>query len=194
MISLSTTLRRGFKTLNETCEIIGIQYQRQQPWDRPDLSQISLATLSPQIDTVIERLRSSEYHKIDNSEAWVRVIVELLILDRLEHLSDDGSLQHLQLFPEVDLKLLCGNHLVTDRADWLLCHEDPRDSIESTLIAIEAKVHPCGTFKKVAALAFELDCVVDVEIIGVVFSQTGLQDKEVAGIEGQSYTDFMLLD
>ncbi|CEO59951.1 hypothetical protein PMG11_04599 [Penicillium brasilianum] len=130
---------KGFKTLNEACEVFGIKYQRQQAWNRPDISQIPQTTLSPAIDTVIERLQSSEDHKIDNSEASVRVIVELLILDRLEHLSDDGSLHRLQLYPEVDVKLLFGNNLVTGRADWLLCHEDPQDSIESTLIAIEAK-------------------------------------------------------
>jgi hypothetical protein len=91
------------------------------------------------VDNVIRRLKHSDYHKIDNSEASVRVVVELLILDRLNHLSDRGALERLQLHPEVDVDLLQGETYVTGRADWLLCHDDPQYGIDSTLIAIEAK-------------------------------------------------------
>ncbi|KAJ5556243.1 hypothetical protein N7494_000158 [Penicillium frequentans] len=88
---------------------------------------------------VIRRLQTSEYHTIDNSEASVRVVAELLILERLHHLSNKGSLDYLQLYAEVDVNLLRGNTYITGHADWLLCHDDPRYGIDSTLIAIEAK-------------------------------------------------------
>jgi hypothetical protein len=44
---------------------------------------MSSATLSTDVNDVIQRLKHSDYHKIDNSEASIRVAVELLILDRL---------------------------------------------------------------------------------------------------------------
>lgn len=54
-------------------------------------------TLSLRIDIVIQRLRRPHYHTIDNSEASIRVAIELLILDRLHHFSDGGALGRLQL-------------------------------------------------------------------------------------------------
>ncbi|KAJ5824202.1 hypothetical protein N7447_006542 [Penicillium robsamsonii] len=97
------------------------------------------SSLSADVDTIIQRLQSSRYHRIDRSEASVRVIVELLILDRLYHLSAKGALEYLQLYPEVDVDLLLGDTHVSGHTDWLLCYDDPRDSIDATLIAIEAK-------------------------------------------------------
>ncbi|KAJ5255782.1 hypothetical protein N7497_006733 [Penicillium chrysogenum] len=46
-------------------------------------STMSSATLSTDVNDVIQRLKHSDYHNIDNSEASIRVAVELLILDRL---------------------------------------------------------------------------------------------------------------
>ncbi|KAJ5658238.1 uncharacterized protein N7484_001887 [Penicillium longicatenatum] len=130
---------RDFKSLGDACTILGITHDPMELWNRPDVDKSPSATLSPDVDSVIHRLQVSEYHTIDNSEASVRVVVELLILDRLHHLSDKGSLEHLQLYPEVDVNLLRGNNYITGRADWLLCHDEPQYGIDSALIAIEAK-------------------------------------------------------
>ncbi|KAJ6119390.1 hypothetical protein N7523_003670 [Penicillium sp. IBT 18751x] len=130
---------RDFKNLGEACTILVIIHDPMEFWNRPDIDKSPPATLSPDTDSVIHRLQISEYHTIDNSEASVRVVVELLILDRLHHLSDKGSLERLQLYPEVDVNLLRGNMYITGRADWLLCHDDPQYGIDSALIAIEAK-------------------------------------------------------
>ncbi|KAJ5358610.1 uncharacterized protein N7496_011023 [Penicillium cataractarum] len=129
---------KGFKTIYEACKILELQHM-EQPWTRPSLDNLSSATLSPHFNNVITQLRDPEYHSIQTSESSVRVIVELLILDRLHHLADAGLIERLRLYPEVDLDILRGNNYITGRADWLLCYDDPRDSVESTLIAIEAK-------------------------------------------------------
>jgi hypothetical protein len=68
----------------------------------------------------------------------MRVIVELLILDRLHHLPNKELIEHLNLYPGVEVSLTRGNTLIPGRADWLLCHDDPEDGIDSTLIAIES--------------------------------------------------------
>ncbi|KAJ5890157.1 hypothetical protein N7504_010967 [Penicillium tannophilum] len=130
---------RDFKSLGEACTILLITHDRMDLWNRPEIDNPPSVTLSPDVDSVIQRLQTSDHHTIDNSEASVRVAIELLILDRLHHLPDKGSLGHLQLYPEVDVNLLRGNTYITGHADWLLCHDDPRYGIDSTLIAIEAK-------------------------------------------------------
>jgi hypothetical protein len=130
---------RDFKTLEMACAVLEITYDPMDLWNRPDIDNSPSATLSPDIDSVIHQLQTSKYRTIDNSEASVRVAVELLILDRLHHLSDKGSLEHLQLCPEVDVNILRGNTYVTGRADWLLCHDGPQYGIDSTLIAMEAR-------------------------------------------------------
>jgi hypothetical protein len=129
------------------------------------------ATLSPDVDSVIHRLQISEYHTIDNSEASVCVVVELLILDRLHHFSDKGLLEHLQLYPEVDVNLLRGNTYVTGRADWLLCHDDPQYGIDSTLIAIEAKrscEFSCADRQMATYLAAVQDCRAKIQKIHAI--------------------------
>ncbi|KUM56774.1 hypothetical protein ACN42_g10430 [Penicillium freii] len=129
-----------FKSLDEACTVLQVTHNPQEHiWDRQDIDHVPSASLSADVDTIIQRLQSSHYHRIDRSETSVRVVVELLILDRLHHLSDKGALEHLQLYPEVDVDLLLGDTHVTGRADWLLCHDDPQYSIDATLIAIEAK-------------------------------------------------------
>ncbi|KAJ5762201.1 uncharacterized protein N7511_005583 [Penicillium nucicola] len=130
---------RDFKTLEEACTILEITHNPMDLWNRQDIDNSPSANLSPDVDNVIHQLQVSQYHTINNSEASVRVVVELLILDRLHHLSDKGSLEHLHLYPEVDVNLLRGNTYITGRADWLLCHDDPQYGIDSALIAVEAK-------------------------------------------------------
>lgn len=130
---------RDFKSLGEACTILLITHDRMDLWNRPETDNPPSVTLSADEDSVIRRLQTSEYHTIDNSEASVRVVAELLILERLHHLSNKGSLDYLQLYAEVDVNLLRGNTYITGHADWLLCHDDPRYGIDSTLIAIEAK-------------------------------------------------------
>lgn len=129
-----------FKSLEEACTVLQVTHNSQEHlWDRQDVDHVPSASLSAEVDTVIQRLQSSHYHRIDRSETSVRVVVELLILDRLYHLSDEGALEYLHLYPEVDVDLLLGDTHVTGRADWLLCYHDPQYSIDATLIAIEAK-------------------------------------------------------
>ncbi|KAJ5534457.1 hypothetical protein N7527_000711 [Penicillium freii] len=129
-----------FRSFPEACTILQVTYDLEENlWNRHDIDDVPSATLSTDIDSVIQNLKHSDYHKIDNSDASVRVVVELLILDRLNHLCDRGALERLQLYPEVDVNLLLGDTYVTGRADWLLCHDDPEYGIDSTLIAIEAK-------------------------------------------------------
>ncbi|KAJ5420428.1 hypothetical protein N7465_002947, partial [Penicillium sp. CMV-2018d] len=94
--------------------------------------QCSLATLPPGVNSVIQRLQRSDYHTIDNSEASIRDVLELLILDWLYHLSDSGALERLRLYSEVDADLLLGDTYSNSRADWLLCHDDPQYGIDST--------------------------------------------------------------
>jgi hypothetical protein len=140
-------------------------------WSRPDIDNSPSATLSPDVDSVIRRLQISEYHTIDNSEASVRVVVELLILDRLHHLSDKGSLEHLQLCPEVDVNFLRGNTYVTGRVDCLLCHDDPQYGIDSTLIALEAKrsgEFSCADHQMATYLAAVQDCRAKIQKIHAV--------------------------
>ena len=132
-------LRQIFKSLEEACAILDVTHKPTDVWDRQDVDNSTPATLSPDIDSVIDWLKTSEYHTINNSEASARVVVELVILDRLHHLSDKGSLERLHLYPEVDINLLRGNTFITGHADWLLCHDEPQHGIDSTLIAIEAK-------------------------------------------------------
>ena len=128
-----------FKSLQDACAILEVTHKTHEHiWDRQDIDDVHSVTLSPDVDSVIQRLHHSEYHKIDNWESSVRVVVELIILDRLHNLSDRGALEHLQLYPEVDVDLLVGKKHITSRADWLLCHDDPRYSIDSTSVAIEA--------------------------------------------------------
>lgn len=130
-----------FPSLAEACKTLQVVYQQYtHSWSRSDLDPTNpQSSLSSSVDNVIEALQTSEYHLVDRSEASIRVIVELVILDRLNHLSDSEALQHLHLYPKADIKLTVNETTITGRADWLLCHDDPRDGIHSTLIAIEAK-------------------------------------------------------
>ncbi|KOS43916.1 hypothetical protein ACN38_g5163 [Penicillium nordicum] len=96
-----------FKSLQDACAILEVTHKTHEHiWDRQDIDDVHSVTLSPDVDSVIQRLHHSEYHKIDNWESSVRVVVELIILDRLHNLSDRGALEHLQLYPEVDVDLL----------------------------------------------------------------------------------------
>jgi ketosteroid isomerase-like protein len=127
------------KSLEDACSILGLTYDMDKHlWQRNDIDETP-AALSEDFDTVIRRLRTPSYHSIESSEASARVAIELVLLDRLHHLADAGAMERLRLYPEADMDFVCGNTHVTGRADWLLCHEDPRYAIESTLIAIEAK-------------------------------------------------------
>ncbi|KAJ5203435.1 hypothetical protein N7449_005514 [Penicillium cf. viridicatum] len=128
-----------WKSLQEACANLQVTHDPQEHlWDRPDIDKVPPATLSPDVDSVIQRLQRSSYRTIDNSEASIRVVVELLVLDRLHNLRDSGALERLQLHPEVDVCLTLGDAYITGRADWLLCHDDPQYGINSTLLAIEA--------------------------------------------------------
>ncbi|KXG50500.1 uncharacterized protein PGRI_069910 [Penicillium griseofulvum] len=152
---------RDFKTLGVACTVLEITHNPMDLWNPPDIDNSPSATLSPNVDSVIHQLQISEYHRIDNSEASVRVVIELIILDRLHHLSDKGSLEHLQLYPEVDINLLRGNAYITGRADWLLCHDDPQYGFDSALIAIEAKrscEFSCADRQMATYLAAVQDC------------------------------------
>ena len=127
-----------FRTMEDACKILGITYDKWKVWDPPDIEKAE-ATLSPEIDSVIQQLQSSNSRKIDQSEASLRVVIELHSLDRLHQLSDEESLEYLQLHPEVDINLIHNRNYITGRADWLLCHDNPQTNLDSVLLAIEAR-------------------------------------------------------
>ena len=131
---------RRWNSLQEACTVLQVTHDPQEHlWDRPDIDNVPPATLSPDVDSVIRRLQRSNYHKMNNSESSIRVIVELLILDRLHNLCTNGALERPQLYPEADVNLVLGNTYITGRANLLLCHDDPQFGIHSTLLAIETK-------------------------------------------------------
>lgn len=82
---------RDFNPLGMACNILEITHSPVDLWNRLEIDDSPSDSLSPDVDSVIHRLRISEYHTIDNSEASVRVVVELLILGRLHHFSDSLS-------------------------------------------------------------------------------------------------------
>ncbi|CAI7606072.1 unnamed protein product [Penicillium viridicatum] len=132
-----------WKSLQEACTVLQVTHNpHEHLWDRPDIDNVPPATLSPDVDNVIQRLQRSNYHKLGDSEASIRVVVELLILDRLHNLCNNRALERLQLYPEADVNLVLGDTYITGRADLLLSYDDPQFGIRSTLLAIEAKRSP----------------------------------------------------
>ncbi|KAJ5405369.1 hypothetical protein N7465_006653 [Penicillium sp. CMV-2018d] len=96
-----------WKSLQEACTVLQATHNPHEDlWDRPDIDNVPPATLSPDVDSVIRRLQRSNYHKMNNSESSIRVIVELLILDRLHNLCNNGTLERPQLYPEADVNLV----------------------------------------------------------------------------------------
>ena len=70
---------------------------------RRDIENAPLATLSSDVESVIDQMKRSEHYKPEMSEASVRVLDELIIFDRLDHLSDKRVLQHLELHSMLDV-------------------------------------------------------------------------------------------
>ncbi|KAJ5943637.1 hypothetical protein N7516_003805 [Penicillium verrucosum] len=97
-----------FKSLQDACAILEVTHKTHEHiWDRQDIDDVHSVTLSPDVDSVIQRLHHSEYH---NRQLGI-----------------------------LHVDLLVGKKHITSHADWLLCHDDPRYSIDSKLVAIEAK-------------------------------------------------------
>lgn len=58
-----------WKSLRGACTVLQVTHDPQEHlWDRPDIDNVPPATLSPDVDSVIQRLQRSNYHTIDNSE------------------------------------------------------------------------------------------------------------------------------
>jgi hypothetical protein len=49
----------------------------------------------------MDQLGTSKYSSALDAEASVRLIIELIIHDRLEHLEDGGALKLMKFWPEV---------------------------------------------------------------------------------------------
>ncbi|OQD61773.1 hypothetical protein PENPOL_c015G04293 [Penicillium polonicum] len=131
---------RRWNSLQEACTVLQVTHDPQEHlWDRPDIDNVPPATLSPDVDSVIRRLQRSNYHKMNNSEFSIRVVVELLILNRLHNLYNNGALERPQLYPEADVNLVLGDTYITGRADLLLSYDNPQFGLDSTLLAMETK-------------------------------------------------------
>jgi hypothetical protein len=74
----------------------------------------------------IQRLRTSEYTGSPDAEASVRLIVELLLHDRSDHLEDQASRKLLKFCPEVAIRFHEADKIISRRADWTICHGDSR--------------------------------------------------------------------
>jgi hypothetical protein len=95
------------------------------------------------LDKCVKHIRSSRYFKMTQSEALCRTIIDVILCDRLELLVDNNSERRLNMVHEVTLQAYSQRlkKLVTGRADWSLAHDDPKSSLDSTLILLCVSYH-----------------------------------------------------
>lgn len=63
-------------------------------------------------------------------------MVELLIRDRLKLLKDRDAIRLLKFWPEVTIHFRKEDVDISGRADWVMCHGNPKRQLETTLVIV----------------------------------------------------------
>ena len=90
------------------------------------------------LDQCIERISSSKYFNLTNSESLCRTIVDVMFCDRLNILNNRKSELHLNWVPKVSLSTQSKQlqKIISGRADWVLGHRNPKSTLDSSLIVL----------------------------------------------------------
>lgn len=96
------------------------------------------------IDAVIADLKSNHYILDRTDENFSRIILDLILVDRLNRLEDKDAYHRLLLCGEVSLSIKTVDEfgsqvVVRGRADWALGYGNSKTHTGSLLIVVEAK-------------------------------------------------------
>lgn len=94
----------------------------------------------------MNQLKFNEYIQYNRpNESLSRTILDLILVDRLNQLKDEGAYNQLLLTAEVPMQVKirgdvdCDDELVRGRADWVLGYGREKSNTGSILIIVEAK-------------------------------------------------------
>lgn len=93
---------------------------------------------------MVKDLRSSHYIPSRTNESFSRIILDLVFVDRLNHLQDEAAHKKLLLGTEVSLAIETNDDMgkrtmIKGRADWALGYGSSKTNTGSILIIAEAK-------------------------------------------------------
>ena len=93
---------------------------------------------------MIKDLKSSDYISVRHDESFCRIVLDLIIMDRLRQLEDRDVHYRLQVSAEVPVAIrvkdIYGNdQMVKGRADWALGYGADRSETGAILLVVEAK-------------------------------------------------------
>jgi len=93
---------------------------------------------------VIKDLKSSDYVSVRHDESFCRIVLDLIIMDRLRHLEDRDAHHRLQVSAEVPVSIRIkdiygNNEILKGRADWALGYGTEKNDTGAILLVLEAK-------------------------------------------------------
>src|SRR2546430_16818128 len=99
------------------------------------------------VAVAIDKVKTSQHHRLFRGEPLSRTIIDLLICDRLLCLDDGGANRLLQVATEVDIRAEVRQDrkaeydagYVSGRADYTLGHGNLETGLEAILVIMEAK-------------------------------------------------------
>lgn len=120
----------------EACVVTGVKFtEREDMWTLLDQLNESPVTFGEGTDAVQEKFRGSKYVVLCEKEASMRPLVDILILDRLEFLQDQGAIHNLRLRTEADIRYRRENYIITGRATgcFATSTQSPKFTLRSSL-------------------------------------------------------------
>jgi hypothetical protein len=143
---LPTRQATDFPTVLLAAKALGVTYNEMMEgsYTLKGTAHNNAIRMNPLFDGAIKELHTNKYVGTRYDESLARTVLDLILVDRLQHLDDEDTYRQLRLSAEVPVSLpICdddGKHeLVKGRADWALGYGNDKTTTGSILVAIEAK-------------------------------------------------------
>ena len=143
--SLPTKQATEFETVTEAASMLSIDFEHDNAGYYFELKgEEEEVLLKPHIARTINDIKTSTYVKARRDESFCRTVLDLILLDRLEHLEDEGAHRLLHLSAEIPVSIKAKDTYGQDtmlkgRADWALGYSNERANTSAFLLVVEAK-------------------------------------------------------
>ena len=143
--SLPTKQATEFETVTEAASMLGIDFEEDDAAYFFELSgEGKEVSLKPHIEQTIHDIKQSRYVRARRDESFCRTIIDLILLDRLEHLEDEEAHRQLHLSAEIPVYITAKDiygqdTMLKGRADWALGYDKGKSNTSAFLLVVEAK-------------------------------------------------------